>query len=90
MGHVYRYSVLAFEDEYGLWLRVPDLGLQLCAEDVDTGLDLLEEHLEATLFGRLRPGGMLPDRFERTSIEYVDKDGYGPTLVEIESRDDND
>jgi hypothetical protein len=77
------YSVLAYEDECGLWLKAPEFDVQICTEDFEVGLDLLEEHIIQAVSRRRKAGEKFPDRFERT-VRHVGKDEYGPTLLDIE------
>ena len=76
------YTVLVYEDECGLWLKIPEYGIQLCTEDLDPGLDILEEHLDFELARLKSRGQHLPDKFVRTVVG-VDKDEYGPTEADL-------
>ena len=84
----FSYLGLAYEDECGLWLKAPEFGVQLCTEDIEVGLDLLEEQIEAVLFERRRAGESVPERFKRTSVEHVGKEEYGMTQLEIDVEND--
>ncbi len=79
------YSVLAYEDEYGLWLKASEFDVQICTEDFEVGLDLLEEHIIQAVRSRRKAGEKFPDRFERT-VRHVGKDEYGPTELDIERK----
>lgn len=83
-----QYSVLVYEDECGLWLKAPEFDVQICTEDLEVGLDLLEEHIEFAVRRRLDKGEVFPDRFERASVEHVGKDEYGLTQLEIDLEND--
>ena len=79
------YSVLAYEDEFGLWLKAPEFDVQICTEDFEVGLDLLEEHVHQAVSRRRKSGETFPERFERT-VRHVGKDEYGPTELDIERK----
>ena len=79
------YSVLAYEDECGLWLKAPEFDVQICTEDFEVGLDLLEEHVIQAVSRRRKAGEKFSDRFKRT-VRHVGKDEYGPTQFDIERK----
>lgn len=82
-GASLNYSVLVYEDEYGLWLKIPEFDLQISTEDVDVGVDLLEEHLDYLLAECKGRGEPVPEQHVRT-IRWVGKEEYGPTEVELQ------
>ena len=75
-----KYTVLAHEDECGLWLKIPEFQLQLLADDIDAGLGILEEHFDLVLEGL----GRDPARPRIRTVRRVEKAEYGPTEVELE------
>ena len=79
------YTVLLYEDECGLWMKIPEFDVQLLTGDVDVGLDLLEEHLDWVLGGLAGRGEAVPRHRVRT-VRRVGKSEYGPTQVELEER----
>ena len=62
--------------------------MQLCTEDLEVGLDLLEEQIDYAVRRRRDKGEVFPERFERTTVEHVDKEGYGLTQLEIDLEND--
>ena len=79
------YSVLAYEDESGLWLKAPEFDVQIGTEDFEVGLDLLEEHIIQAVSRRRKAGEPFPDRFEfERTVRHVGKGEYGPTQLDIE------
>lgn len=83
MEEEFRYTVLAYEDECGLWLKISETGFQCCTEDLEIGLDILEEGLDYRLDFARKRGEEIPQRRART-VRRVGKDEYGPTQVDIE------
>jgi hypothetical protein len=85
----FHYSVLVFEDECGLWLKSPEFDVQICSEDFEVGIDLLEEQIDYAMRKRRQAGEKFPDQLERT-VARVSKDEYGPTLLDIEQENNFD
>lgn len=83
MGQELRYTVLAYEDDYGIWLKIPDIGLMCCTEDVDIGLDILDEGLAARRWAARQRGDDLVEMLDRT-VRWVGKEEFGPTQREID------
>jgi hypothetical protein len=79
------YTVLLYEDECGLWMKIPEFDVQLLTEDMDMGMEQLEEHLDWVLAGRAGRGEAVPQHLVRT-VRRVGKVEYGPTQVELEER----
>ena len=84
-GQELSYTVLIYEDHLGTWVKVPGIDMQCLTDDWETGLDLLEEHLDHQLKVRRKKGELVPERLSRV-IKHVDQAGYGLTQVEIEER----
>lgn len=78
-----RYTVLVFEDECGVWMKIPEIGVQCCTEDLEIGLDALEDDLDYRLALARRKGEEVPERRIRT-VRRVGKGEYGPTQLDIE------
>jgi len=78
-----RYTVLIYEDELGTWMKIPEFDLQCLTDDLESGLDLVEEDLHFQLELRRRKGELLPERLART-VRRVGRCEYGPTQLEIE------
>lgn len=76
------YTVLVYEDECGLWLKIPEYDVQVCADDFDSGMDLLEEHLDIELLRSKARGETVLGRLART-VKRVGKDEYGPTEADL-------
>lgn len=83
MGQELRYKVFAYEDECGIWLKIPDIGLMCCTEDVDIGLDILDEGLAARRWAARQRGDDLVEFLDRT-VRWVEKEEFGPTQQEID------
>jgi hypothetical protein len=80
-----KYTVLLYEDECGLWMKIPEFDVQLLTEDIDMGMEQLEEHLDWVLGGRAGRGEAVPRHLVRT-VRRVGKAEYGPTQLELDER----
>lgn len=78
-----RYTVLVYEDNFGVWVKIPEFDVQCLTEDWEVGLDLLEEQLHFELREHRQKGELVPERVVRT-VKHVDKAEYGPTQVELD------
>src|SRR3954447_18924286 len=76
-------TVLVYEDECGLWLKITEADLQCCTDDFDAGLALLEEGLDVRLDQARKRGEQVPERLVRT-VKRVGKVSYGPTELDLE------
>jgi hypothetical protein len=77
------YTVLVYEDSFGLWLKIPEYDLQILTDDVEVGLELLEERLFYEVVEREKRGGPVPPCRSR-AIKHVGKDVYGLTQLELD------
>lgn len=80
-----RYTVLIYEDELGTWMKIPEFDVQCLTDEVEAGLDLIEEDLQFQLELRRRKGEIVPPKLAR-SVRRVGRREYGPTQIEIEER----
>jgi hypothetical protein len=76
-------TVLVYEDECGLWLKIPQADLQCCTDEFDAGLAFLEEELDVKLDQARKWGEEVPERRVWT-VRRVGKEEYGPTEVDIQ------
>ena len=82
-GEELHYSVLVYDEESsGTWVKIPEFELQCLSDNLEIGLEILEEQLFYRLKMRELSGERIPERLVRT-IRYVDKDEYGPTAAEL-------
>ena len=72
-----RYSLLLYEDRHGLWLKIPEFGIQVCSDDFEAGLNRLEEKLGTVFDGREKSGELVG------TVKWVEKEEYGLTQVEL-------
>src|SRR4051794_2221345 len=77
-----RYSLLLYEDRHGLWLKIPEFGLQVCSDDFEAGLNRLEEELGVVFDSREGSGELVAGRLVGT-VKWVEKEEYGLTQVEL-------
>jgi hypothetical protein len=78
-----RYTVLLYEEPgMGLWGKIKEYGLQ-CSGDCEEAVFLcLEESLQQELWARRHRGERIPGLWVR-SVEYVGREEYGPTEVDL-------
>lgn len=80
---VLRYTVLIYEDDLGTWMKIPEFDVQCLTDELEAGLDLVEEDLQFQLEIRRRKGEIVPSKLVR-SVRRVGRREYGPTQLEIE------
>jgi hypothetical protein len=80
-----RYTVLIYEDELGVWMKIPEFDVQCLTDDPEAGLEVIEEDLRFQLDLRRKKGELVPGRLQRTVLR-VGRHEYGPTQVELEER----
>lgn len=80
---VLRYTVLIYEDDLGTWMKIPEFDVQCLTDELEAGLDLVEEDLQFQLEIRHRKGEIVPSKLVR-SVRRVGRHEYGPTQIEIE------
>lgn len=78
-----RYTVLVYEDRFGVWVKIPEFNVQCLTEDWEVGLDIIEDQLHFDLEQRRKKGELVPERVVRT-VKHVDKGEYGSTQVELD------
>ena len=83
MGKEVRYTVLAYEDRCGIWLKIPEIDAMCCTDELDGGLDALNEELAARRWAANQQGEDLLELLDRT-VRWVAKEEFGPTQVDIE------